>query len=86
MGGRRAGEREQARRRDVEVRRAAIVANSGEETKQMIRERVQSLRGYQQVETVVSGSCVMFVVGYNQDGGEDDVDEANALSKEPRRN
>lgn len=85
MGGRRAGEREQARRRDVEVRRAAIVANYGDETKQMIRGGVQSLCGYQQVETVVSDSCLMFLVGYNQDGGEDDVDEANALSKEPRR-
>ena len=60
MGGRRAGEREQARRRDVEVRRAAIVANNGEETKQMIRVCLESLRGNQQVETVVSDSCVMF--------------------------
>ena len=65
MGWRRAGEREQASRRDVDVRRAAIVADYGEETKQMIRGRMQSLRGYQQVETVMSGSCVMFVVGYN---------------------
>lgn len=49
----------------MEVRRAAIVANYGVETKQMIRRCMQSLRGYQQVETVVFGSCVMFVVGYN---------------------
>ena len=45
MGWRRAGEREQARRRDVEVRRAAIVADNGEEAKQMIRGYFQSLRG-----------------------------------------
>ncbi len=60
MGRRRAGEREQARRRDVEVRRAAIVADNGEETEQMIRGYLQSLRGDQQVETMVSDSCVMF--------------------------
>lgn len=60
MGGRRAGEREQARRRDVEVRRAAIVTDNGKETKQMIRGCVQPLRGNQQVETVVSDSCIMF--------------------------
>ena len=65
MGWRRAGEREQARRRDVDVRRAAIVAGYEVETKQMIRGCVQTLRGYQQVETVMSGSCVMIVVGYN---------------------
>ena len=63
MGRRRAGEREQARRRDVELRRAAIVADNGEETKQMIRGYLQSLRGDQQVETMVSDSCVMFSGG-----------------------
>ena len=47
----------------MDVRRAAIMADYVEETKQMIRGRMQSLRGYQQVETVMSGSCVMFVVG-----------------------
>ncbi len=65
MGGRRAGEREQARRRDVEVRRAAITADDEEEVKQMIRRRMQILRGNQQVETMVSGSFGVFVVGYN---------------------
>ena len=59
MGGRRAGEREQARRRDVEVRRAAIVADDGEEAKQMIRGYLQCLRENQQVETIVFDSCVM---------------------------
>ena len=60
MGARRAGEREQARRRDVEVRRAAIVADNGVEAKQMIRGYMQALRGSQQVETIVYYSCVMF--------------------------
>ena len=45
MGARRAGEREQARRRDVEVRRAAIVAGYGVEAKQMIRGYTRTLRG-----------------------------------------
>ena len=70
----------------MEVRRAVIVASYKEEMKQIIRGRMQSLRGCQQIETVAFDSGVMFVVGYNLDGGEDDVDEANALSKEPRRN
>ena len=60
MGERRAGEREQARRRDVEVRRAAIVANGGEEAKQMIRGYLWMLWRSQQVETIVFDSCVMF--------------------------
>ena len=49
----------------MEVRRAAIVANYRVEAKQMIRRCMKSLRGCQQVETLVFGSCVMFVVGYN---------------------
>lgn len=60
MCGRRAEEREQARRRDAGVRRAAIVAGDREEAKPMIRVYLQSLRGNQQVETVVFDSCVMF--------------------------
>ena len=44
----------------MEVRRAAIVANNGHETRQMICSCLESLREDQRVETVVSGSCVMF--------------------------
>ena len=49
----------------MEVRRAAIVAEYGQEMKQMARWRIRPLRGYQQVETVVSNFCIMFVMGYN---------------------
>ena len=65
MGWRRAGEREQARRREVEVRRAAIVADDGEEAMQMIRGYFQALRGISKWKELCLTLVYCLMVGYN---------------------